>query len=208
MRKLIWGTDWWTDCDDAVALRLLARAHLAGEIELLGVGINACMEYSVSSLKGFLLAEGVENIPLGIDRAATNFGTWGGEFLYQRHLTEAFCLDGSNADAEDAVRLYRRLLAERAEKVEIVEIGYLQAIAAVLASGADDRSPLSGVELFRQKVSKVWVMAGYEKVTGYAAVDVDTGANHFRVDPAGLHAFVVKMREDVFYKNEINRRID
>lgn len=27
MRKFILGTDWWTDCDDVVALRILARAH-------------------------------------------------------------------------------------------------------------------------------------------------------------------------------------
>ena len=26
MKNFILGTDWWTDCDDAVALRLLTRA--------------------------------------------------------------------------------------------------------------------------------------------------------------------------------------
>lgn len=160
MRKLILGTDWWTDCDDAVAVRLLARAHRAGEISLLGIAINACMEYSVSSLKGFLSSEGVDGIPLGIDREATDFGTWNSKFLYQRHLTERFCPNGTNAEAEDAVRLYRRLLASAEGKVEIVEIGFLQAIAAVLESPADDLSPLCGVELFREKVDKVWVMAG------------------------------------------------
>ena len=35
MRKFILGTDWWTDCDDAVAIRLLAREHVKKEIELL-----------------------------------------------------------------------------------------------------------------------------------------------------------------------------
>lgn len=296
MRKLILGTDWWTDCDDAVAVRLLARAHKAGEISLLGIGINACMKFSVSSLKGFLASEGVENIPFGIDRAATDFGTWNSEFLFQRHLTEAFCPTGTNADAEDAVRLYRRLLASAEGKVEIVEIGFLQVIAAVLESEGDDLSPLKGRELFLEKVSKVWVMAGkwdgdgetehnfcnndrsrrggeafcrlcpvpvtflgwevgvdvitgdklaetdplhrvlvdhgsangrhswdpmlallamigdetaagYRAVKGYATVDLDTGANHFSECTEGLHAFVVKEKEDVYYKNEINRRI-
>ena len=51
MKKIILGTDWWTDCDDAVALRLLARAHKNEEIQLLGIGINACMEDSVSSME-------------------------------------------------------------------------------------------------------------------------------------------------------------
>ena len=26
-RKMILGTDWWTDCDDAVAVRILAREN-------------------------------------------------------------------------------------------------------------------------------------------------------------------------------------
>ena len=42
MRRFILGTDWWTDCDDAVALRMLTRAHRAGEIRLLGIALNGC----------------------------------------------------------------------------------------------------------------------------------------------------------------------
>ena len=296
MRRMILGTDWWTDCDDAVAVRLLARAHKAREVEIIGIGINACMQYSVASLKGFLRSEGVERVPIGIDREATDFGTWGSKFLYQQHLAESFCPDGTNEEAEDAVRLYRRLLAESDGGVEILEIGFLQVIAAVLESTADDISPLDGVELFRKKVAKVWVMAGkwdgdgetehnfcnndrsrrggeafcrlcpvpvtflgwevgfdvitggelaendplhrvlvdhgsangrcswdpmlvlmaligdeeaagYRTVRGRAAVEIDSGANHFARDLAGLHAYVVRTRASDDYKNEINRRI-
>ena len=126
MRKIILGTDWWTDCDDAVALRLICRAIKEEKIQLLGVGINACMEYSVASLKGFLKAEGVEDIPIGIDLDAVDFG---GNPPYQRRLAEAFCPSVRNTDAEDAVRLYRRLLASEEGRLEIIEIGYPQAIA-------------------------------------------------------------------------------
>ena len=38
MRKILLSTDWWTDCDDAVAVRLLANAVNRGEAELLGIG--------------------------------------------------------------------------------------------------------------------------------------------------------------------------
>ena len=58
MRKFILGTDWWTDCDDAMAVRLLANAVLSKKAELLGVGINACMEYSTASLNRFLRLTG------------------------------------------------------------------------------------------------------------------------------------------------------
>ncbi len=157
MRNLILGTDWWTDCDDAVALRLLARAHKRGDIRLLGVGINACMPYSVPSVDAFLRAEGLFDIPLGLDAEATDFY---GKPPYQARLA-ARCPDlRQNADAQDAVRLYRRLLAAADEPVEIIEIGFLQVVAAVLQSAGDDISPLDGVALFRQKVKKMWVMAG------------------------------------------------
>lgn len=157
MRKLLLGTDFRSDCDDAIALRMLARAVKNGEIELLGVAINTCTEYALASVKGFLSAEGVEGIPIGIDLSATELGT---SARYQKRLAEHFCPDGSNADGEDALRLYRRILATVTEKIEIVEIGFLQVVAALLKSEGDDISEKSGMELVREKVSKFWVMAG------------------------------------------------
>lgn len=73
MRSFILGTDWWTDCDDAVAIRILARAHSSGKLRLKGIGVNACMEYSVRSLDVYLRLNGAENIPIGIDLEATDF---------------------------------------------------------------------------------------------------------------------------------------
>ncbi len=159
MRKFILGTDWWTDCDDAVAIRLLARAHRAGDIALLGIGINACMEHSAASLDGFLNTEGIDGIPIGIDRRATDFE--GIEAVrYQKNLIKYATRYRSNADAVDAVRLYRRLLAESDGEVEIAEIGFLQVLAELIESAPDDISPKSGVELLREKVSRIWIMAG------------------------------------------------
>ena len=155
-KQIIFGTDWWTDCDDAVALRLITRFVKDGKIDLLGIVINACMEHSVASVKAFLNADGLENIPLGIDLSATNFG---GTPQYQKHLAES-CPGVTNNDADDAVRLYRKLIAQAEGKVEIIEVGFLQAMSALLKSEADDISPLSGKELVEQKVAKMWVMAG------------------------------------------------
>ena len=157
MRYFLLGTDWWTDCDDAVALRLLCRFIKQDKVRLLGIGINACMPDSVASVRGFLRAEGVEEIPLGIDLAATDFD---GEPPYQRRLAEDYAPELTNADAEDAVRLYRRLLSEATEPIEIVEIGYPQVLAALLQSEADDISRKSGLDLVREHVAKFWVMAG------------------------------------------------
>lgn len=165
MRNFILGTDWWTDCDDAVAIRILARAHKLGEIALKGIGISGCMEYSVKSLDAFLHSEGVFDVPLGIDPLATDFG---GYPPYQKRLAELPSEYKSNDDVEDAVRLYRKILAESEDPVEIIEIGYQQVIANLLESPADDISPFCGYELVKEKVSKFWVMAGkWDVDTGY-----------------------------------------
>lgn len=157
MRNFILGTDWWTDCDDAVALRLLAKAHKSGKICIKGIGINACMKYSVQSVDAFLHFDGVDDIPIGIDVNATDFG---GNPPYQKRLASLWSKYGSNAEAEDAVRLYRRILAESSDPVEIIEIGYFQVIADVIESEADDISPKTGLELIKEKVKKIWAMAG------------------------------------------------
>jgi len=157
MRKFILGTDWWTDCDDAVAVRVLTRAMKSGEIQLLGIGLNACLEYSAASMDAFLCGEEVRGIPIGLDADATDFA---GVPSYQEQLVSRAEKYHSNADAEDAVRLYRRLLAEAEDPIEIIEIGFMQVIAGVLQSGPDEFSEKNGIELFREKVAKVWAMAG------------------------------------------------
>ncbi len=148
MREFILGTDWWTDCDDAVALRLLCNAVKRGEICLKAIGINACMDVSVSSLVSFLHLDGVYGIPVGIDREATDFGR---NPPYQARLAEKCDIKIRNDDVPDAVQLYTDVLKKVENKLEIIEIGYPQVIAKVI-----ENDP----ELFSEKVSRVWMMAG------------------------------------------------
>lgn len=155
--KMIAGTDWWTDCDDAVALRVLSRAHLRVTIELLGVAVNACMEDSAPSIDAYLTGEGLPGLPLGIDIEATDYG---GKPPYQRRLAALPGSHRSNAQCEEGVRFYRRLLAQSEDCIELIEIGFQQILANLLLSGPDDLSPLGGEQLVREKVRKLWAMAG------------------------------------------------
>ena len=115
------------------------------------------MDYSAASLDGFLNTEGVRDIPIGIDINATDFG---GKPPYQQSLSKYAVKYKSNSAAENAVRLYRKILADAAAPLEIIEIGYLQVVSALLESSPDDISAKSGEELVREKVSEFWVMAG------------------------------------------------
>ena len=166
MRKFILGTDWWTDCDDAVALRLICNSVKSHKIELCGVIINACMEHSVCSMDGFLSKEKLNDIPIGIDLNGTDFR--GSRHSYQKRLANYATRYKDNYEAEDGVRLYRRLLAGSDEPVEIIEIGFLQVVADLLCSEPDDISPLCGTLLVKSKVKKFWVMAGkWDEPNGY-----------------------------------------
>lgn len=154
MRTFILGTDWGEDCDDCVAVRILARAHQKGEINLLGIGINTLTDISAPSLYRFLEKEGVMR-PIGVDKNCPHQIKY---VTYQKRLAAE--TDKTNEDFEDSVRLYRRLLAESDGNVEILEVGFLQVIAGALLSQPDDISEKSGMELFREKVKKIWIMGG------------------------------------------------
>lgn len=159
MRNVILGTDWGSDCDDVVAVRILSRFAKENKVNLLGIGINEVVEYSVASLKAFLSNEGMDNVPVGIDHSAVNFEDI--KFAtYQERLAKNYCPDITNKDAPDAMRLYRQLIANADGKVEIMEIGFLQVLANLLMSGPDDISDKTGLELVKEKVSKIWIMAG------------------------------------------------
>lgn len=149
-RKFILDTDWWTDCDDAVAIRLLCNAHKSGEIELLGININACMPCSVASLDVFTRDCGV-NIPLGVDHSATGFQ---GVPAYQEHLAFSGEPARNNDDVPDGIDFYTRLLNDAADgSVEVISIGFTQVLAGLL------KRP-GGRALAAQKIKHLWIMAG------------------------------------------------
>lgn len=157
MRNFIFGTDWWTDCDDAVAIRLLSYFVKNKKIGIKGFCVNARMEYSARSFDVFRKDCGFGAEPVSIDKAAVDFGRCP---PYQKRLAETEGDYFSEADFEDPVVMYRRILADSSELLEIIEIGYSQVLASLLLSEPDEISPLNGVELVRQKVKKLWIMAG------------------------------------------------
>ncbi len=153
--KIIHGTDWWTDCDDIAALRLLCRAHKAGIIELKCVCADAVTDKTAPSISAFMKNEGV-SVPIGLDRTFIDDGSRG---KYQDVFAE-YPHDVENKDCDEAYRVYRRALCEVDGKADITEIGFPQIIHQLMASGPDDISPLCGRELIKEKVNKIWMMAG------------------------------------------------
>ncbi len=154
-RSFILDTDWWTDCDDCVALRLLTDSDLKG------VNINAFLDCSPYSAELFLKSYGVTDVPIAVDKKATYYKD-PPKNSYQEKLIERFS-EGIFKGAEcydDSVSFYRRLLSETKEKIDIISIGFQNSIADLLLSGPDEYSSLNGIDLCRSKVKKLWAMAG------------------------------------------------
>ncbi len=156
MRKIILGTDWWTDCDDVAALRICARAHKKGLWQLMGVCVDACTpapdDAACASVNAFLTAEGLAEIPVGIDHAATDYP---GPVRYQPVLAAKYPHKiTANDECPEALDLYKSLLRGCADgEAEILEIGFQQTLAALLTDP-------EGYALFRDKVAHLWLMAG------------------------------------------------
>ncbi len=158
-RPVILDTDWYTDVDDVMAVRVLINLQRKGIFKILGICLNARFEESVRSVDAFLQAHGVD-VPVGIVQR------WEGDVSghngpsYQKRLAKLPSKYADNSAAEPPLRLYRRLLAASPEKVTLLSIGFPENYAELLASKPDEFSSLTGKELLEQKVERLFMMAG------------------------------------------------
>lgn len=172
MQRLILDTDLDTDCDDAGTLALLHALADAGECELAAVVCSAPIAACAGAARAINAAYGRAGIPVAAVRVP-DYGSAPAWQAYRAHRANAR-IGGENATyadllartrppgepVEDAVALYRRLLAAAAPgSLAICGIGTLTALAQLLASGPDAASPLSGRELAARAVRELTVMA-------------------------------------------------
>lgn len=157
-RFVIFDTDWWTDCDDCVALKLLLKDE---NTVIKGININAFMDVSPYSVELFVKNCTGENIPIAIDKNATDYGD-GPTYGYQHKLIESFSAGNfkSADNYENSVSFYRKILSTAEEKIDIISVGFQNSIADLLLSESDEISPLSGYDLCKSKVGRIWAMAG------------------------------------------------
>ncbi len=158
--KIIFDTDIDTDCDDAGALAVLHALADNGEAEILATVVSTRYPYSAPCVEAINRYYGSPDIPIGVPKTTwSKTGSRGSK--YARQISEEFkTVLKSNDNAPDAVKVYRRILAaQESNSVVILTVGYLTNLRDLLESKPDDISPLTGVELVRQKVSR-WVCTG------------------------------------------------
>ena len=174
---VILDTDIGSSTDDLFALEMLHRYEQEGRCRLLGVVVdrmgeaNAAIADVMNTYFGYraregatpkiaetpigLVREGIAAPPVWIDYGALpTYTNADGSPMFQRSVSDYGALP-------DGYVLYRRLLAAQPDhSVSICSIGFVTALAALLQSGGDEYSPLSGVELVRQKVKCIYQMGG------------------------------------------------
>ncbi|MCK0148229.1 nucleoside hydrolase [Arenibacter sp. F26102] len=158
---VIFDTDISGDYDDVGAMGMLHALADKGEIEILG---------TVASNLSPLVAPTIEVINTYFGRPDIPVGALKTSGVYQDsrelHWPDSLMVNfphtyKSNDDAPDAVKVYRRILAEQPDSsVTIVTVGFLSNLKNLLQSKPDTFSPLNGKDLVEKKV-KHWVaMAG------------------------------------------------
>ncbi|MCK5851878.1 family 20 glycosylhydrolase [bacterium] len=181
--KIIFDADIDTDCDDAGALAVLHALADNGEVEILATIVSTRYPYSAPCVEAINRYYGRPDIPIGAPKTTwSDSGSRGS--AYAKHIsTEYETTLNSNDDAPDAVTVYRQILAaQESNSVVILSVGYLTNMRDLLASEPDGISPLSGVELVRQKVSR-WVQTGASYPSGYNTAV----CGNYTPDPTSAH---------------------
>ena len=165
--RIIFDTDVVSSTDDLFALELLNHYERNGQCSLLGVVVNREGESGAAVVDVMNTYFGRPDVPIGLVRqgisapqvwidysAMPDYTDDGGQPFFRRYVSDYTALP-------DGWQLYRRLLAAQPDhSVTICSVGFVTSLSQLLLSGADEYSPLSGVELVRQKVKCLYIMGG------------------------------------------------
>jgi len=156
--KVIFDTDMESDVDDTGALAMLHALADNGEVEILATLSSSLNPWSVPTIDVINTFYGRPDIPIGNKKTKGVYRN----SKYARKISEAFEQDiGLAEQAPDAVDVYRKVLSQQEDNsVVIVSLGYLSNLKALLESGPDRYSQLTGKALVRQKVKTYYCMGG------------------------------------------------
>lgn len=164
---VILDTDIGSSTDDLFTMEMAYRYEAEGRCKLLGIVVDREGEDYAALADVMNTYFGHVNVPIGLERNGIKtprvfidyrnlykLTTGKGEPMFKQTVSDYSTLP-------DGWKLYRQLLASQPDhSVSICSLGFVSCLTQLLASEPDDLSPLSGVELVRQKVKCLYLMAG------------------------------------------------
>ena len=157
-QKIIFDCDFGDDGDDLAALCMLHNMQDNNECEIIAIGQCNNTPKSLRAIDIINTYYGRPDIPLGQQQSDTHLGD-----QYITYLIDNYpeLTDLDNSYSPDVVSLYRKVLSEAPDNsVNFIVTGLKKDMADLLKSEPDEFSPLSGGELFAQKVAGVYDMGG------------------------------------------------
>ena len=157
--NIIFDTDIAPDYDDVGAMAMLHAFADKGEARILATISCNAFETTVPTLSLLNTYFNRPLIPIGVTKNAAPNKDCSQQWAQAIIAKYPHALK-SNDEAMDAVTLYRKILsAQPAKSVTIVSVGFFTNLAALLNSGADQFSTLTGSALVKQKVKQLVSMA-------------------------------------------------
>jgi len=158
--SIIFDSDMGPDYDDVGAITILHALADKGEAKILATMASTKYEGVAAVLNIFNTYFNRPNIPVGVPKGyALELRDW-------QHWTDTLLAKyphkiKTNAEAWDAVKLYRKILAAQPDQsVTIVTVGFLTNLSNLLNTKADGYSSFSGKELVKRKVKQLVCMGG------------------------------------------------
>jgi inosine-uridine nucleoside N-ribohydrolase len=158
--SVIFDTDIGPDYDDIGALAILHALADSGECTILATIASNNHRYAAAALSVMNTYFNRPGIPIGVvtGKAVSISASQRWDSLITTDYPHRI---RTNADAEDALVLYRRILSSAADSsVTIVTVGFLTNMSNLLRSGPDSFSTLDGTALVARKVRRLVSMAG------------------------------------------------
>ena len=162
--KIIFDTDVGNDVDDVLALSVLHTLQTRGECELLAVTVSRADELAGPFVDAMNTFYGRPNIPIGCIR--TTPAREPSKFLQLAETKDGRSLRyphklKRSSDAPEPAPLLRQILSHQPDQsVVLVQVGFFSNLAALLGTSGDANSLLTGLQLVKQKVKFLSVMAG------------------------------------------------
>jgi inosine-uridine nucleoside N-ribohydrolase len=159
-KPVIFDSDMGPDYDDVGALAMLHAYADSGYFKILATIASTNYEGVAGVFNVINSYFNRPGIPIGVPHKKgvniRDFQHWSDTLLAKYpHQVK------NNADVEEAVDVYRRVLSGQPDKsVTIITVGFLTNLAALLQSGSDQYSRLNGKQLVKKKVKQLVSMAG------------------------------------------------
>ncbi|MEM9565395.1 MAG: nucleoside hydrolase [Actinomycetota bacterium] len=153
-------TDMGPDIDDALALAMLHTYQARGQAEIAAVTLSRNSATGARFIDAYNTWSGHPDIPVGIDRRSPYSFNDSTSYVA---LAGRWPNDVADRPIDDGVTVLRTFLARaiaEGRPAVLIQVGFSGNTAALLDSGPDDVSPLSGRELVLQSNVLLSMMAG------------------------------------------------